>query len=348
MSASVPPKAHQDAALAVFRDTSLTIQQRLDTWDFAAGREIINRLTAFLRKNRAQLGDIPFGLELTQKTDAAKPELTAKAIAAANASQASLMTLDSELRVLTVIPLNCGAVADETVFSAASAGTVIAHYENRALVRLYANGFTARCINLDEPTSSPGRVVRMRYGAEQYRLAIRDHYRNSVKYWQDTDHWAKKPERKLYSRLGSSTKTEHIFHRSLARWLEAHLDADVKSAPQDTTGDKPDIQITALGGRVFLVEIKWLGCNDKDTKHDLDWLAKAFKQLSDYLIKQSTVTWATLVAYDGRTKDKFIALTHVDSPEDGCKMVEDCKGVCVPTRGDCMVLFLEHTSASQS
>jgi hypothetical protein len=347
LNLSTPPKAHQDAAAAIFRDISLTIQQRLDSWDFADGRVVVDRLTAFLRENRQELGDIPFGLELTQQADSTKPCITSRAIATANSAGTTIITLDAELRILNVRAFKAGAIADEAAFSAASEGTVIAHYENRSLLRFYANGYTARCVNLDEPSTQPGRAVRMRYAADQYPLAIRDHYRLAVKYWQETDHWAVRRERKLYSRLGNSSKTEHIFHRSLARWLEFHLDADVKSKPQDTTGDQPDIQITAMGGRVFLVEIKWMGRNEK-TKHDLKWLAKALKQLTKYLSKQTHVTRGTVVAYDARSKDEFTSLVHTDIPEDGCKVLEACEGVCVPARGDCIVLFLESTTASEA
>jgi len=347
MNKVIPLKAHQDAAVAVFRDISLTIQQRLDSWDFAAGRTIIDHLTKFLRKYRNELGDTPFGLELTQINDPSKPELTPRAITRANTNNASLISLDCELRILKISPLNCSMNLSESILSAASTGTVIAHYENKSLVRFFADCLTARCINLDDPVYPPGRIVRMRYVANQYRLAIRDHYRHRVKYWQETDHWADRTRRRLYSRLGSCSKTEDIFHRSLARWLELHLDGDVKSKPRDTTGDEPDIQITELGGRIFLVEIKWLGRNEK-TIHDLKWLKGAMNQFGKYLSKQPTVTSATIVAYDARSKDKFEALNHVEEVEDGCRLIEECAGARVPARGDCMVFYLESTTASQS
>jgi hypothetical protein len=190
--------------------------------------------------------------------------------------------------------------------------------------------------------------MRMHYPAADYRLAVRDHYRLNVKYWQETDHWADRNNRKLRSRHGSCTKTEHIFHRSLARWLEQHLDGNVKSKPQDSTGDEPDIQIIALGGRVYLVEIKWLGCTEKNSKNGLDWLKDGLGQISQYLLKQANTNWGSLVVYDGRKKEEFLALTCKEELEEGCRMLENCKGVAVPIRGDCMVFFLESKNASQS
>jgi hypothetical protein len=135
----------------------------------------------------------------------------------------------------------------------------------------------------------------------------------------------------------------------LVRWLERNLDGDVKSKPRHTTSDEPDIHITSFGGRLYLVEVKWLGENDRGTTHADDWLEKALRQLAQYLNKQATVRAATVVAYDGRQRAVFDGLVSLDDGlEDGCKMLGACRGESVPVRGSCMVLFLESKTASQA
>lgn len=153
----------------------------------------------------------------------------------------------------------------------------------------------------------------------------------------------------LRSELGRCTTTEDIFHRCLVRGLERSLDGDVRSKPQHTTSDEPDIHITSFTGKLYLIELKWLGQNERKTRHNQDWLEKAIRQLTDYLNKQPTVQRATVVAYDGREQALFDTLVSVDDGNDaGCKTLEQCGSQSVPARGSCLVLFLESKTASEA
>src|SRR5262249_44244125 len=146
-----------------------------------------------------------------------------------------------DLRVIEVRDCECDLEKPcEEDYSVASRDTVIAQYESRTLLRFFANGTTAGRVNLDNPSSAPGKPTRLRRDAIDYELAVRDHYRSSVRYWQETDHWADRSKRLIRNSLGSASKTEHIFHRALLRWLELHLDGDVRSSARDSTSDETD------------------------------------------------------------------------------------------------------------
>jgi hypothetical protein len=132
------------------------------------------------------------------------------------------------------------------------------------------------------------------------------------------------------------------------RWLERNLDGDVRSKPKHSSSDEPDIHVTSFNGNLYLVEVKWLGQNDRKTSHDKDWLEKAVRQLTQYLNKQATVRRATIVAYDGRDKSIFDSLTSIDDDNDeGCKTLDCCGAESIPPRGSCLVLFLENKTASE-
>jgi hypothetical protein len=232
-------------------------------------------------------------------------------------------------------------------FSEASINTVVAQYESKSIVNFYANGVTAGRVSLDAPGSRPPTSSKFSRLGQDYELAIRDHYREDVKYWQETDHWVKpRSKRTLRNGLGIDTTTESIFHRSLHRWLDRNLDADVRSEARTVDSDEPDIFIAVYGGNLFVIEVKWLGTNGK-TPYGIPRLTKSIGQLRTYLNKETHVSKGTLVVYDGRDRDKFDALVRTDDdPENGCAMIEKCKTAEVPARGSCMILFLEDETAS--
>jgi hypothetical protein len=350
MTAKAFPPAFRAALGALTKDTSLRISSVEQSWDFAIGRGILKRLTSFLRKHSTALGQYRFGFELTQNDDTGRPMLTASQIITDNTSGPVLIELGKDLRVLATKPLPCdGQEATEPDYSFASRDTVVALYDGPTTLVIFANGYTVRVINLRSPAASAPRR-RDYYSAKEYKLAIREHYREKIRYnWQETDHWEKRDERKLRAVLGKR-KTEGIFHWSLFGWLDQMLDNTiVRSQPRDKSSDEPDIIIISTdpgGGGPFLAELKWLGWNGL-TKHRRSWLTKGLKQLGEYLDKQSQIREATLVVYDGRSKQDFEKLERLEIPEEGCRIIAKCDGPKVHARGSCMVFFLENETSSQ-
>ena len=66
MTSPIPSEAYESAAVKVFKNISLRINERLEVWDFAIGVSIVDKLLEFLRKNRDNLGDLSFLFELRQ------------------------------------------------------------------------------------------------------------------------------------------------------------------------------------------------------------------------------------------------------------------------------------------
>jgi len=346
MKATNPPDAYKGAAVRVFSNVSLKITERIESWDFALGSEIVNKLLEFLRINRDGLGDHIFGFELSQADFPAGDVITPKFIIKENVDTPKLITLDQKLRLIKSVPLELDSkIASGVTFSAVSANTVVAEYESKSVVNFYANGFWVASESLDALGSLPARRGKFARRGEDYELAIRDHYRNQVKYWQQTDHWEDRKNRILRKRLGSSTNTEDIFHRSLLQWLNLHLDAQVRSKPRTVESDEPDIEVISFGGKFFVIEVKWLGTSG-DSPYLIPRLIQGFGQLGTYLNKQTTVNKGTLVVYDGRKREDFDALNACETPEDGCVLIDECNGTSLHPRGSCVTLFLENKTAS--
>ncbi len=342
-----PNDSHQRATVAVFKSPGAKIVQRLPSndWDFALGVRIVDEIIALLRSIRDELGDKPYGFELTQQEDGTS-ELTAEFIVKSSVRKAHIIRLDKNLKVIDVVRLSCNDERnpDEVDFSSASEGKAIAYYEDKSLVRFYSNGYTAGCVGLDDPESRPPRPSKFRRSADNYELSVRDHYKNGVRYSQDTLHWSDRASRLLHSKQGH-LKTEGIFHKSLLMWLEIHVDGDVKSEPKDTRSDEPDIYIISPEGRKYLVEIKWLGTNGS-SDHGVAQFRRGLGQLSDYLKKNGSIDQGTLLVYDGRSRADFDALEMESVEEEGCIRVSKCGVVKLPARGSCLVMFLESKTAS--
>jgi hypothetical protein len=345
MTNPIPSDVYESAAVRVFKKVSLRITERLDSWDFALGVSIVNSLVEILRESREEIGDINFAFELRQTVVASGKALTAKSIVELNASEPHLIVLDQDLMIIKAVPLTLDPnTVTGVTLCATSLNTVIAEYESKSVINFYANESLVGIESLDSPGSLPPTRNRSGRRAADYELAVRDHYREWVKYWQQTDHWEDRPQRILRKQLGSK-KTERIFHSSLFLWLNSNLDAQVRSEATTVESDEPDIEIAAFGGKFFVIEVKWLGTAG-GKPYSRPRLVQGIGQVNTYLKKQTTVSRATLVAYDGRKREEFDALTLCELLEDGCIRLEQCDGKSLLARGSCMVLFLENKTAS--
>ena len=346
MAGPIAPDVYKDAAVKVFKNVSLQITKTLASWDFAVGVRIVDKLLTLLKDSRDELGDISFTFELRQTEHATGKSLTAESLVKFNSKKPVIVVLDRELRVITTRPLNLKPAVDRIVgLCAASNNIVIADYEDRSGVRFYANRSVVGAEGLDEIGSLPPTRSKFARRGDDYELAVRDHYRNHVKYWQQTDHWQNRKKRILRKKLGSKN-TERIFHNSLFLWLNDHLDAQVRSEPKTVESDEPDIEIASFSGKFFVIEVKWLG-SAGSTSYSRPRLVQAIGQVNTYLKKQTTVNKGTLVVYDGRKQEEFAALRHGDAVEDGCVQLNSCDGKRLIGRGSCLTFFLENKTASE-
>ncbi len=347
MTSPIAPDVYESAAIQVFKDVSLRINERLDSWDFALGNKTIEKLLQLLRANRDDLGDISFVFELQQTEHPAGANLTAKSLVNTASAKPTIVVLDRELRVIKTRPLELKANISRVVtLCALSANIALAEYESRSVVNFYANRSVVACESLDSLGSAPPTKSKFARRGDDYEFAVRDHYREQVKYWQMTDHWHNRQKRILRKSLGSRKTTESIFHHSLFFWLNQNLDAHVRREPKTVESDEPDIEIASFSGKFFVIEVKWLG-SAGGSPYLRPRLVKAIGQVNTYLKKQKDVNKATLVVYDARKREEFEALTDREPLEDGCLHLERCDRTRLLARGTCLVLFLENKTASE-
>jgi hypothetical protein len=340
----------QDAVIHVFKSLSARIIKHLPSRNFVTCEWQFTTLQSMLSGMANDLGATPFALEVTDEDDTDKKPLTASAILAANSSHFAVLRLGKTLRIISTIKLagESNQTPGAVQMSEFSKDTVVLMRETNDAVTVYACGYTVEHFDLRSPHTAPAKTSRFSRRADDYELSILDHYSECVRFWQRSDHWADRGNRKLRARLGSSHKTELIFHNDLHHWLKTHLEAQVWIHPKDTTHDELDIGILSPTGRSYIVELKWMGINENGTSYAIKTVKKGLGQLRAYLTKQAKVVRGTLVAYDGREKVLFDALVCIaNNKTEGCKRLGSCEGADVPPRGSCLVLFLEHETASQ-
>jgi hypothetical protein len=339
-------REQKDAVNAVFKSTSARILKHLPDWNFALGKQQLKAIHPLLKSIAGKIGNISFAVEITQRSDAGRSSLTTQDILSANAGQILMPKLGENLCVVGVRKLGRSSqnILSPVNMSNASAKTVILLREGNE-ISVYAGGFTVAFFDLSSPDVEPPSSARFARRAEDYEQSILDHYRESVRYCQHTDHWKDRKKRILFHLKGTH-KTEHIFHHDLHHWLNTFLEAQVVSSATFTSKDELDILIIAPDGRTYLIEVKWMGTNGKTTYRIKD-ISKGLKQLDTYLKRQPKIFKGTLVAYDGRREVEFQSLTcsGEDSIE-GCKKLASCNGVHTPERGSCLILFLDSRTAS--
>lgn len=344
------PAPYQATAEKLYSEVSTRIMGKIDGWEFATGKRQIDELRAFLRDKAGELGDTMFLLEITQQDDTDRAELTPQLIIEANASEPALIKVGRSLRVIEVTRAGFSEEIelDDVKASEISEGKAIAFREQAMLVRFFADGRPAGAINPTALSSRVGRHSRFTRRAEDYEDCILDHYRERVRNWR-TDHWANpREQRKLRAGLGRASRTEDIFQNALLDWFDLHLTASVKGKVGQVTSDQTDIEITAPG-KLYIVEIKWLGENENGTPYNIDRVAEGLRQVRDYLEKQGKAKRGTLVVYDGRSDREFQEIENVIGElAPGCKCIHKSGDDNVPARGCCMILFLRSTTASQT
>lgn len=335
-----------DAVSEVYTSIAAKIIKQFPTWDFTTANTQIETLRQTLADMTDGLGSQHCVFELAQEDDAGKPALTTASINQFNEQSISIIKIGRNCNVISTHSFTHDTPTSVEL-SERSANTVLLHREAHNAATLYAKGWTVGVFDITSPLRRPPSTSQFARRAEDYEIAILDHYKRNVRYCQSTDHWADRSKRVLFAKKGNS-KTEDIFHRDLHVWLQNNLQAQVMRGPKDTTRDELDLLVIAPMGRTYLVEVKWMGKNSNDTKYTIKAVSDGLGQLKDYLVKQPDIKRGTLVAYDGRELKEFESVVCVsDEQTSGCKRLETCGGIPVPDRGSCLILFLENTTASQ-
>ncbi len=126
-----------------------------------------------------------------------------------------------------------------------------------------------------------------------------DHFSNCVESEQNLRYWKDSKKRTL---LIGPDGTEKLFHHSLFWWCNKFIkDAlDVYGEAHSMGQDKTDITVVTEVGNI-VIEVKWLGTNEKNTRYIEVRIAEGLVQVADYLNRNSRLMSGYLVLYDARS-----------------------------------------------
>lgn len=168
----------------------------------------------------------------------------------------------------------------------------------------------------------------------QFSLMLNDHMEGAVQYEKQLRYWKEKKKRIL---LVGPDGTEKLFHGSLYWWLDTFLTDKLKvyAQPLGFGQDSTDIMVISSSGGVYLIEIKWLGVNEKNTRYARTQITAGLIQVKQYLTKDKSILEGYLVVYDARKRVQHDS----DSDYDKRHLHERCR--------EPFLLFLESETPSQ-
>jgi hypothetical protein len=162
---------------------------------------------------------------------------------------------------------------------------------------------------------------------------LKDHVDNYIAREQATRYWFDKAKRIL---LTGPDGTEYIFQNALYWWLRHYVadSIDVYAEPTKHGQDKTDIIVTTFDGK-YVIEVKWLGKNQKKTTYGEGRIQEGIAQVAIYLNNDAKLVWGHLIIYDARTADDHRNKCSYDKTEQHLRCSEP------------RLIFLESESPTQ-
>lgn len=172
-----------------------------------------------------------------------------------------------------------------------------------------------------DQTKLPPAGISFYRPTRQLRYLIRDHAGQEIARETGVKYWADKKKRIL---LAAPEKTEKIFQRSLLAWLR-HYVVDKLRIYSETRGFGQDAtDITVMTGQGdYVVEVKWMGVNEKGTKYDGGQVMVGVRQVGKYLDNDPRLISGTVVVYDASSSASVAEqLTDKKCMHGRCEMPE--------------------------
>jgi hypothetical protein len=208
-------------------------------------------------------------------------------------------------------------------------------------ISIYSKGIPIEQRNLNHPSAQPVLNKKFNRPADDYKVSLIDFYREKVR-TNLTSHWFDQNKRIL-----RGGKTEDIFQNALVQWFVDNLSAKkINFKVKKISTDETDIEIIKHGGETFLLELKWLGKNEKSS-YPLSKLTDAFDQVENYLESDLEILEATLVVYDGRDISEYNKLSYIEEESGNWKEIKECEAKKLSTRGTAFVFHLISQTASK-
>lgn len=331
-------KVLKDPAIQIFN----AYKDYIPTLDIDSVSLFLTEICSFIKKNSSSLGTIEYILKLNfENTQSTTKKISSAWLLNAFQNHNKIVEINAKFSVLSnskLYDLSNSGIAN---YSKNDNSTCI-FVHNGTDLTIYINGFPIREFNINYPESMPSVNKKTARVANDYKLSLIDFYNIRVKN-NITNHWKDKGKRIL---LGG--KTEDIFQDSLYSWLYENInDAIVSPKVKKISKDETDIEIIAHGGNNYLIEIKWLGKNEKNTTYDIPRLRDSIMQVKNYLKTDTKVLDATLLVYDGRPITEFNKIKCIRNEDSDWKEIKKCSGQSLPLKGNCYIFFLISESASQ-
>lgn len=220
-------------------------------------------------------------------------------------------------------------------------GCVVILVHNGVDITVYSKGVPIEQRNLNHPSAQPVLNKKFNRPADDYKISLIDFYREKVR-TNLTDHWSDRDKRVL-----KGGKTEDIFQNALVQWFSDNLTAKkINFKVKKISTDETDIEIIKHGGDTFLLELKWLGQNERST-YPLSKLTAAFDQVENYLESDLEILEATLVVYDARDISEYNKLSFIEEESGNWKEVKECESKKLSARGTAFVFHLISQTASK-
>ena len=148
----------------------------------------------------------------------------------------------------------------------------------------------------------PGENAKWHRSWKEMPLAMNEHFENCIQSEKQVRIWKNRRQRIL---LAGPDGTEMLFHQSLFWWFTHFLrDAiDVYGETNALGQDKTDITIVTVIGKI-VIEVKWLGKNEKGSSFAEIRIGEGMYQVKNYLDRDGGLMKGYLVIYDARSRDK--------------------------------------------
>jgi hypothetical protein len=148
------------------------------------------------------------------------------------------------------------------------------------------------------PGTSRPAVTRWRRPIAEFRTILSEHKAACIDSEKHVRYWYDRKKRIL---LTGPDGTEMLFHSDLFWWLNNFVDdaLDVYADPRGSGQDRTDIIVVTQSGN-HVIEVKWMGRNEKKTEYDGTRINEGLVQVDLYLKSNETLVRGHLVVYDGR------------------------------------------------
>lgn len=258
--------------------------------------KFISNLLTFIQSNYSALASKPYAFLLDTDVASTCQQIDLRAIAQNIASGKNLFKVNLDLRIGV-----CETIKDKTALSQLSLSkTSYAVYVSGADVTQFLKGTMLGEQDIRYPDAAPARCAVHSHPMDKFELIVDEHFCECISNEKRVKYWHNKKDRILKS--NGKDGTEMLFHHDLFWWLNHCISDSIRVYGEVAmTGlDKTDVVVVNEHGP-HVIEIKWLGKNDKKTTYDKTQIENGIKQVGLYLKRDNEYVRGYLVIYDGRS-----------------------------------------------